>query len=1692
MANGVIAIRGFDYQATIVLAELFDHFDAYGAHAKVRPEGKDDLDLHLTAGTDARVRHLQVKKPREDRDANREPVPWTLAEIVNELLPGTIERLSGNRSEQVWILGDDVDDDVKSLIEAGEKAPSLAGNFYWRVVHLLSRNEALRGQRPAGLPGDKLARAQVPKDLPEDPTDARQKLATEFESLVANLGAPAPIADRYKKYAAELHRNLPNILSRTTIRGLYGSEEEVRAGVSDRLERDYLLSRNVAQMLFRNLRGFINDISKQPGRTFDQVEFELELRSVWPHMVAIQTPPLLPANFIGRSDLTDPFTTAWTGRAIEVVGTSGSGKTMLASAVLAKLQDTEPDRVAFYLEVRADVTLRDVLVGIAFHLRRVGVKELFSAAIESGKSREELLRHLAQSLSALHVKTLLLIDLVDGTCTPSFARDLAVFTRELSSFAQCRLAIFGQEGGLRQLTDIERQQLDIKRLDIRGFSFEEFVTLVSLRYPNPDRTILSKVYHRVTAGRAAGLFAQLANTLAGAASLLAMQDLATMPVDQILPYAECARFNRLEGRVRSAAEKIVCFALPFERGLAEQIFPDDHIRLAIKELLELSLLRSRGDGSFEMHEAVRAGLEGLLTPNSRRAAHRQLATWYETKGPITAQILHLDKANEHDAAHELARTVFLQGKHWGELSAYIQAHKLVTADEVIQVLAGPSTIDDSYLLSDILRGLGGPSVTDDLIQVLRDQRGRHSGDYQWALTIVSAILEAEPSRFDELLSLTLEDQANLQHLEARLAWLLIGARRRSIAVGPPSLARFAVEKADIKKMLVPLLALDWRRDVLRPLFLFLASDKEPPNQRRNSPYSVELSLRVRSIADTQEFLAALPLVKTSTMLIAKSSLLGPLVSAIWSQRKFLREHCVAIIGDPASEDVVAFGAVRVLVVLADPSICKECEPLLERSPELKALAELVPALVPTACDRSEYEHRVLNAELAFEKRTTALAILTHVGADLGAIYRSLEATGEDIAPWEPWFIALCSRSPFLEAASLVERHMAASQTAGAAIIPALTKLAELDGRAVTGLFLRALEHPSAGIRQSAAMSLVRRRSRWALPNLIEKFAQEESLSIRQILAVAIVCCGAANVVVLDRQDASADLELWQTILAGRTRDASFSDKLVTIASCPNRNWQLRRAAIFAASKLPYEYALEKIRKAVLEEHSTFLIDESPNLIGHAEIAVLLEFNYDGVHRFMARGEEEFSGFFGEIFDEIWAAQSSSQGLPSGNVTARWLFGRLIHHGWPAESARGKVIDELHVPILRSAVLRGFRLLDRPDLIEAEIPKADSAWFAMKCLLERSRAEARDPQLAMRLTSLLEQTHFCAEVRLKRSIEEIAFSIANAGVITNPATANETAAPPPVHLGYQDVLRIVSEPDSLSKPAEPIVLDTLQANEFAELVRLLDPINDYTKSVEQYVPAVQFTTDGFLASRRSVTTTRSGESARTWLRPALAAANRSGVPIPWHEQLLGAPYAGPYVSAFITCLGAQGDRARFYEEIDAHGDLILPYLASAARMPLVRQRLVDQRIVPFLWRYASVGTDEIFEGLCSLALGVTGAEIDPVLAMLFARWVRRFDLHSPFHQHRDNFPLWRGFDRLSEHPRFEKIEGWQSELASVIRAPMSWYHLQTLTRVLERDPRSYCQIEAMLVRTADWEHFREDEADRLERAAGALFAQTIEE
>jgi hypothetical protein len=244
--------------------------------------------------------------------------------------------------------------------------------------------------------------------------------------------------------------------------------------------------------------------------------------------------------------------------------------------------------------------------------------------------------------------------------------------------------------------------------------------------------------------------------------------------------------------------------------------------------------------------------------------------------------------------------------------------------------------------------------------------------------------------------------------------------------------------------------------------------------------------------------------------------------------------------------------------------------------------------------------------------------------------------------------------------------------------------------------------------------------------------------------------------------------------------------------------------------------------------------------------------------------------------------------------------------------------------------------------------------------------------------------------------------------------------------------------------------------------LADPTNDHYPSVEKFLPEVSFTPNGPVVARRTVTS-NGGETTGAKIRPAIAAANRFRSDIPWHEDLLNSVQAGTYIPRFLASLDAQNSSDRFYEELEAHADVLLSHLSKAA-MPASVAKYIDGRIVPFLLRHMSSGTSEHFENFCTIALLVETPEIDPALSGLLYRFVQQFDFQSPFAQHTENYALWRGFKQLAKHPRFEIIPGWQSRLAPLLQLQLGWVHSEQIVRELERSPRSYTLIVARLFKS----------------------------
>lgn len=1696
--GGIQAIRGFDYQATVILDRLFAHFDAHGADATVRPEGIDDLDLAwMTADGIQHRRFEQIKKPREDRDLNPTDRPWTLTAVAADLLPDALRHLKGNTHKQVWILGDEVEAEVATFVAAGREAPTRVPAAYWRAIHLLARDETLKVKAVEAGVRRRLLRWSIPSNLPLEPDAAIAQLTAEFSRLIEVLGGDPVIAEGHSSAAQRVHALLPNVLERLHIESVFGSEEEVTRRVQDYLQHRYgLQPLVVGSTLFRNLRGFINDIAKQPGRWFDQEEFEWELRSVWPTMMPIREPPLLDEDHIPRADLSARFTVGWTGRAIEAVGVSGAGKTMLAAEVCELSRVIDPDRLVIYAEVRPDTALRDVLVGAAFHLRRFGIDRPFATSVESMTASDVVMEQLAESLSSIPRSLLLLVDLVQGTCSEAFARDLAIFVRSLVP-PVCRVAVLGQESAFRQLTAVDRERLGVGGVDVRGFNIDEFVTLALRRHPGPNHARFHDVFRRVTAGRAAGLYARLARSLADAPSLEAMTDLARRPADEILERAEQLRFAGTSDGARPAAEKLICFALPFGRVEAETVFPNENVGAAIRELLDLGLLRETGNNGYEMHEIVRCGLENLIAPRTRREAHGALADYYARLGDVVAEILHLQSCNRLDEARERARASFLRGERWAGLAGFVTGHKLVTPGEVIRVMAAPGRIEDAYLFGDILAGLDEPVDFDEIANVLRSQTQRYVSDFNWASALVEACLSREPNRLIELIRFGLDvgiDHDPPGRADRGLTVILIAARRNGQLIGPEVLALFDEAAPDTRHLLIPFLLADGRRDALRRALAFMAENEPDDLDRRRTRWS-HSDLTVVSREAVVEFLAALPDVEGHVMLVHRSPLLGPLAPLIWRNRRSLGPHCIDFLQTTEVEPAIQKAAIRVLALLGEPRLCALCEALAgQKDNPIHGFAALAPSLVPTLVDRARYEAILLDEAENLQVRTVALAVLAAVGANLGPLYERLKASGEiEVGRkgiWSFLFLQMAARSPFAAAIPLLEAELWSAETDKVGLfLGTLTSLGRLPDSAATAMLLKASYHSDRSVRVTAALSLATRRARTALPTLKERLAAETDPAIGGLLGTAIVASGAESVADLaSASSESVHLLLWRCVLAARTRDASYAPQLVLLANNPKANWQLRRAAINAAGFLPFEAALSQMLP-ILREASPLTIDNHQGLHTHYLLSWLLLEAAAGLLPAFLGGEARFVGLVTGILDDAQAELIDPRGIAPGTEISKWLYHSLLERGWPASpGVLDDLINELHVPLLRSAVLRALRCTGRIELIEGELARADHVWIATKCLLECLKGASAGT--AARLALLVARSPIAGEPRLTfildRALEdEVA---AKPAPITSEGVER---APRRSTFSYEEAVSALSstEPNAELVRRAPLVFEEMTLAQFEHLARLADPTNDRDVAVERYVPMITLGGDSHTVAQWQRTYSSSG-AVGAWIRPALVAANHCDIPIHWHEKLLSGPYPDPYAERLLACLAAAQNTEIFYRLLDRDGDALLPHICSYSGRQHIAA-FIDDRLVPFLTVHLSSGTDEIFAGLCGLARAIVSPSIDGVLIALFRRWTGSLTRRGEAGPRRTSIELWRAFNDLAGHSRFYLIEDWQGLLSPVLQQPLRWHEKQTVVRVLERDPRSYIQIESMLFKSDDWEHFNESEVERLERAAEILFARVAD-
>ncbi|RQS64271.1 HEAT repeat domain-containing protein [Burkholderia sp. Bp8963] len=1479
------------------------------------------------------------------------------------------------------------------------------------------------------------------------------------------------------------------MLRRIEIRACNGLEKIVAERVQERLAKRYGLKLTIVRdSLFRNLRGFISDISKQHGRSFGSEEFDYEVTAVWPEMVPLKAPLVLDPDHIRRLDITDVLV-ASASKVVEVVGVSGSGKSSLAAEAIERIEGNSKQALAYYVEVRNHTSFRDVLAGVTLRLRRYGAESAFGLAVDGSSSIEESVSAVAQNLSRLSRPVALFLDLVEGRCDTSFSHDLCAFVRKIISYdADLRIVVLGQERTLRDFSEFDRDALGIVQLDVRGFEFEELCRLAEARGSSIPRDMLWQIFGRATRGRPAGLIAARARSIADMSPQLALAMASSASVDEMIGKADCERFARISGMAIDAARKLVCFALPFSAAQAADAFPDDNVRQAIVEMLDLGLLRRYDDSAFEMHETVRAGLESGFALNVRRSAHSQLAEWYRSLEEIPAMVFHLDQAGRHNEARDVAKDTFMSGRYWSPLRDYVAKHELISGEEAVALFTIAESNGNSYLLPELFNVGSDSTVADAMLERLKTLPDEARADWSWTSNFIQAILRSAPGKLQSLLEYALEIPETQSGGDRMMRYVELAVTRTGVEVDQSCINLFNKQQVDGKRRLLRLFVASGRRQPLMVALTFLAQNYEFLTEVQRRALS-ELRLNVSTLERTREFLVALPQHNIAQMLVRKAALLDPLLGLIWAQRHSLRAHCVQLIEQLDPEVTVVHGAARVLIALGEPGLLKLCDSVRPQDNATRTLFQLLPALVPWLADRADYEARILDCNIALQDRLALVPTVHALGADLGAILEKLRAAEPESAKiWEFVMLGVASQSPFESGVPIVAEKLRSRESDP--LLPSLvSSFGRLDNVAARELLLEAMHHSSIPVRMAAVNTLTHRRDPGTLDALVGRLDSESDHNLTQGIITAIVACHP-SVDVAKRIDWSRfpSARIWRIVLASRLRNAAEAREIVDAATDVAQVWQLRRAAILAAARLRNHEIVEEIYHSVRDERSPFELDQTHNLVGHESALHLLTTGLPLFTRFLDE-KSEFLSFIGGVFDAQQNAEIAMGNLPAGQQIADWLYCELVAHKYPLDQSGAiRLIDKLQVPTLHAALLHSLRVVGRFDLIEVEARSAYSLWYLIRCLIEFRHAVQGDPSVRERVRTIVASSQWASNGWLLNVTTEFfggfdaQFNAASIGPSTSDAEARKRAF---IDVSCSAATAALSGQIELDASL-PLRLNVESRQTYTELVHELNPVNDYVRDAMPREASLRFTVDGYLVNDGRHPRKENNANLRARLRPAIAAANQWDTGIGWHDAALSDDRFGQYARQFLDCLLARCDAHVFYRELARHEGLLVPSIFGSKIHAENVKPLVDERMVPILSRYLGSGSDSLLLGLCTVAGYIEAPTVDSVLDGLFTRWLNRFEPGVQLVQHGENHELWIAFARLTKHPRFEHIRDWDIRLEALLATPMFDHHKNDVFRLLGRSPRSYRTLECQLFRYYSLAHWRRDKVEMLDDDVDRLF------
>jgi hypothetical protein len=1679
--GGIAGIRGYDVQSTVILDLILTAFGHFPPSLRMRPEGLDDLVITWIDPSTSlqRQRFYQIKKASDDPDAE-----WTLADIARELLGSAFAKLAGNDSEQRWILGDKVAADVDKLLAAGQRAAQSQRELYLTVLHRLAKAETEISTEMTGKAKYQLDR-WTPVSVSESLTDDVENMVNGFAAL--DVGLPPAAFESYRQTVTALNAHLPNVLGRITAHSVFGTEAQISERVKAALTTQYHLDADsVNSVVFRNLRGFINDVSKEPGLTITRDDFERELVEVWPHLLVPTQPRPNGIDYVRRPQLVMAIREP--ALAMEVIGPSGAGKSSLASEIYDAIASDASDAVVLFAEIRSSTSLRDLLVGVAYSLHRRRVTDLIGPALNLRTSDTSAIEAVAATLGGLSRVVVLLIDVADRDVSVEFQRDLVVFVRALKG-SRFALMTFSQASVFRELSEIERNSLGIRRHSIPGLHWGEVSALTKRRHPGIDMSAVFAVFEKLTSGLASGLLPTLATELARSRSLAEMEMLASKPPEHRLTAAHQAHFYSIPAAVRDAAYRIVCLSLPLSARDLTELFQADPINSALIALAQEGLLPPYDDG-VEMHETVRSGLESLVPVAVARETHQSLADYFERREMWSARIHHLERAGSAGEAWTLARNRFLAGHDWPELAEYVGAKQCVTATEVVGLLIDGHH-QNAYVLPDLLKRVKTADTGTMLLDAVRSDPGRYQREYQWAWRIQEALLKADPSALTALVRFALELPGESRRSgRDQVSSLLTAARRSGIGADEQFVRWFHTVSVDYKEKIVGFLLL--RPELSRVKEAFALMQTSGIGLRSRSTYAVDSpTFDLNTHADIDTFLEGIPAVEPSQMLLARSALLDPFGDFVWSEREVLRAHCRELLRDYSAATPALDGAIRVLIYLNDVEVVALTREFRDGDDRLASLGWMTPALLGFREELPILEAKALDPRSTSNTRCMAILIASQLGADTGSLMtRAIAVHPADKRGLEFLLLMQASFAPFPEVVPLLEAALASGDSKLHDLLGAtLTRTADAAFPGSDALLVSALRSPSSRLILVALMALQKRRLGSAFDSIIALACDRPELAAPAVPAAA--ASGPVSVEPFEKVWPVASVtNYWRWILAGRLKDVTDAEALTAVANNSDERWKIRRLAILAAGRLPYAAALEAIAPAVLALPD-LLPDESFGFQNHSMLSTLIEAS--GVEALLSRflrGRNGFVKAVAPIYDEHTQELIDKSGILGGGEAVGWLWDRLESYGFASDvTALTRVENDIHVPLLHGAAFRSLRMQGRQADLFTAFEQATSDWIRLRSFLELCRggplsaddehhaetllATAEGPRLKIALTQAFGG-------RRRRNPER-------AG--TRPAETTPTR--PLNRMAAGEAWAFIGSSERLD--SRPLVLD-LAEEELRDLVTELSPERDtrWLSRANGNPGRVSLSESGWRLRGGSALEPNSPHyEQRSILRPALAAANRFGICIPWHRAQLTSELGSSYADRFFASLGALGNRDRFLAELNQNADAIVPLLDRPERASAIAH-LVDERVLSVLARYVDSGPPRFFQALCILLCEVKEPVVRPVLATLFRRWLMLLDQlqsrKSRFDPNRAEWrAVWQTFSLLKRHPQFKSIPQVASRLLDVLtRHELHWVNKHDILAILKDEPSAYIRFEYSVVHSVVFEHYPQDEVDEYDTAADTLF------